>query len=634
MMLYTAATLLVWLSAAVAAAHWPALQGPLDHLLAWFVSVLTLITGSTLLLGLAGRLTVGWLLGLHVVLALGLCGFHWWTRRHQPPQPPMDGLTINERIAGALEQPWLWLPLLGWQGALLWSLVVGLNVPPFGWDALSYHMPPAVWWLQEGRIYPVPSEFTFGQAYPQGMSLLILWQLAFLATDHLVNLLQLPFAIMGGAAAYALTREVGVGRRWALWSSLFWGLTPLVVEQTLVPYTDVAVAALTLTALYFVLRFWRHSQSGTGHLWAAGCAVGLLLGIKANTFLVLGLAALLALAPLQRSRGKYVRSLWGRALALAVPSLLLAGYWYVRNLVRYRNPIYPVAVKLLGFTLFPGPRTVASLVTVTPDQTPWQTLMKGLREEIVTYSYDSPNGGFGSVFTCLGLAAVAAALVHGIQRKRWRLVTVLSFGILLFLLQPVKYPRYVLHLPALAGLSFGYCLHRLFRQAGRHLLQGAAAVLLLYTLFLIPFQPQLSSEDLWQVGTAEVAGKPLWSGSFGHACHYSFVSTTPHFSHPDNRIAYTGTEFVYPLMGPDRSNQVYHIPPVDYDQWLAELLQRQTTFLLVGRDSNVEHAWAQAHPEIFVPWAREWPVTIYLIRSKEPRNQMLLELVPDQEVTE
>lgn len=632
MMLYVAATLLVWLSAATAAARWPTLEGPLDRLLAWFLMVPTLITATTLLLGLVGWLTPGRLLVLNAVLALVLGGTALWSRWRNPRRLAADRLQFGDQLAGAVRQPWFWPLIVGWMCTLLWSLFMGLKVPPFGWDALSYHIPPAVWWLQEGRIYPVPSEFTFGYAYPQGMSLLILWQLAFTATDHLVNWLQLPFAIMGCVAAYALAREAGVGRSWALWASLFWGLAPLVVEQTLVPYTDVAIAALTLTALYFVLRFWRRSRNGAGHLWLAGCAVALMLGIKANAFLTLGLVALLALAPLRRNRRRYIKELVWRALALAVPSLLLASYWYIRNLVLYHNPIYPVAVKVLGIPIFPGPRTVASLITVTPGQTPWETLLKGLREAIVTYSYDSPTGGFGAVFTCLGLAALAGALIHGFQRRRWRLAAVLSVGLLLFLMQPVKYPRYVLYLPALAGLAFGYCLQHLFGRTGRRLLQGAAAAMLLYTLFLVPYQPQLSAEDIWQVGTAEASGEPLWAGSFGHARHYGFVATTPHLAHPESRIAYTGTEFVYPLMGPNRSSRVYHIPPVNYDQWLAELLERQTTFLIVGRDWTVEQGWAQQHPEIFIRWARQWPFTVYLIRSDEPRNQMLLQLVQTEGV--
>ena len=632
MMLYVAATLLVWLSAAAAAALWPTLEGHLDRLLAWFLMVPVLITATTLALGLVGWLTPLRLLVLHAVLALVLGAAAWWGRRRRPPAEADDRPQLGDQIAGALRQPWLWPLIAGWLATLAWSLFMGLKVPPFGWDALSYHIPPAVWWLQEGRIYPVPSEFTFGYAYPQGMSLLILWQLAFTATDHLVNLLQLPFAIMGAVAAYALAREVGIGRSWAIWASAFWGLAPLVVEQTLVPYNDVAIAALTLTALYFVLRFWRRCRIGTGHLWLAGCAVGLMLGIKANAFLVLGLIVILALVPLRRSPRRYIKDLGWRALALAVPSLLLASYWYIRNLVLYHNPIYPVAVKLLGITILPGPRTVTSLITVTPDQTPWETLLKGLREAIVTYSYDSPNGGFGAVFTCLGLAALAGALIHGIRSRRWRLVTVLCFGLLLYLLQPVKYPRYVLYLPALGGLAFGYCLQHLFGRTGRHLLQGAAAALLLYTLFLVPYQPQLSAEDIWQVGTAEASRQPLWAGSFGHARHYGFVATTPHLSHPDNRIAYTGTEFVYPLMGPDRSSRVYHIPPADYDQWVAELLKRRTTFLIVGRDWTIEQRWAQQHPEAFVQWAREWPFTVYLIRSDEPRNQLLLQFAPTEGV--
>jgi 4-amino-4-deoxy-L-arabinose transferase-like glycosyltransferase len=632
--IYIVATALACAGAWLAVVRWPGLQGALDRAIAWLLLIPTLLTAVTLGLGLLGLLTPKALLAAHLAVAVAAAAYWWWTRpagRTGAGETRPFGVRWRLLWQPLRSQPWLWPVWLGWAAAMAWAVFVALAIPPYGWDGLSYHLPPAVWWLQDHRISPAPSQFVFGYAYPQGMSLLLIWQIAFTATDHLVNVVQVPFVLLGLVAAYGLAREAGLGRPWALWAAAFWATTPLVLAQSTVPYNDTAIAALTVTALYWVLRAWRlgsGQSGGQSRRWAlvslAGCAVALLTGIKANGFLTVGLVGLLALLPWPRERRRWLPHAVGAAIAIGVPCLLLAGYWYIRNLVLYHNPIYPVAVNLLGHTIFPGTRSVAQLINNTPGQTPWQTFVLALQEAAARYSYDSTQAGYGPVFTCLGLGAMAAALLDGARRRRWRLVAVLAVGLILLVLQPFKYPRYVLHLPVVAGIGFGYVMQRLTARPLRHLFQAVAAGMALFTLFLIPAQPQLSAEDLWQVRTARAEGRPLQVTEFGHSRHYYFFPQTPGLFDPANRIAFTELEFVYPLQGRDEMNVTYYIPPTSYEQWLHEVMAKRTTFLFVARDKAVEKQWAAGHPEVFVPWARVWPVTVYLVRSDEPRNRALL----------
>jgi 4-amino-4-deoxy-L-arabinose transferase-like glycosyltransferase len=622
---YIAATAFACAGAWLVAARWPGLSGALDRAIAWLLLVPTLVTLVILVLGLAGLLTPVALLVAQAVVTAGAAAYWWLTRSRGTGQEHSVRDTWHRLWQPLRRQPWLWPVWLAGAAALAWTTFVGLAVPPYGWDGLSYHLPPAVWWLQAHRIYSVPSQFVFGYAYPQGMSLLLLWQLAFTATDHLVNIVQAPFFLLGLFAAYGLAREVGLGRSWALWAPAFWATAPLVLAQATVPYNDMAIAALTLTGFYFALRAGRPGSRRRALVWLAGCAVALLVGIKANGFLTVGLVGLLTLFPWPRERRRWLTHAIGAAVAIGVPCLVLAGYWYIRNLVLYHNPIYPVAVHLLGHTIFPGTSSVSGLINNTPGQTPWQTFGLALREHAAWYAYDSTQAGFGPLFTCLGLGAMAAALLDSVRRRRWRLAAVVALGLVLLVLQPFKYPRYVLYLPVIAGLSFGYVMQRLTARPLRHVFQAAAVGLALFTLFLLPAQPQLNAEDLWQVKTARAAGRPLQLTEFGHARHYNFLPGLPGLFEPGNRIAFTELEFVYPLQGRDQVNEAYFVPPTDYGQWLAQILEKRTTFLFVARDKAREKQWAAAHPETFVPWARVWPVTIYLVRSDEPRNQALLQ---------
>jgi len=617
--LYLVATILVAMAAANVTVLWPGLPGRLERVLLWIAMVPGLITLVALLLGFAGLLTPTAMLLAHGAIAIA-SGVVAWRRGNLALRLPSP----KQEAGRALRSPWLWPLLLGGAAVIAWQVYVGLRIPPFGWDALSYHLPPAVWWLQAERIYSVPTQFTFGYAYPQGWSLLLLWQLAFTATDHLVNVTALPFVLFGTLAAYGLAREMGIGKRWAPWAGAFWALTPLVLEQLTVPYNDVAVGALTLGVFYFILRFWRSGGRSTGPLWVVGLLVGLILGTKPNGFLVLAFACVLMLFPRVQNWRSYISAVVGRGLCAGIPALALAGFWYIRNLVLYHNPLFPAKVSLLGHVIFPGPRTIKNLINMTPTQTKLQNLGLSLNEHLLRYTFDSPTGGLGPVFTCLGGAALVAMVVHAVTTRRWRLLAVTLAGGAIFLLQPFWYLRYSLFLPALAGVAFAYVLQRLARRRWRPWLQAAAVALLLYPLALVPFQPQTSAETLWQVDTAIAEGRRLSSAEFGLARDYAFVDSMPNLDHPANRIAYTEGRFVYPLFGRNRDRVVYYVPATTYDGWVSALLKERTTFLIIGADDAIEAAWAKSNPDRFVPWGRSWPYAVYLIRSDEPRNQELL----------
>ncbi|MDB4894201.1 MAG: hypothetical protein JWN15_463 [Firmicutes bacterium] len=629
-MYYIIATSVVMAAAACLAALWPSLKGKFDRILAWFILIPALMIIVSLALGLAGRLTPSAMLFAHVTILVVVI-VPWWQRRvagHSRAVatplrgPSIDGRTAPTRVRwGPGARPWLWLLGVVSAIALGWMVYAGLLMPPFGSDSLAYHLPPAVWWLQAGRIYPAPTQFTFGYGYPQGMSLLMLWQLAYTATDHLVNIVQVPFVVLGVLASYGLAREAGVGRPWAWWAGAFFGLTPIVLEQAVVPYTDVAVAALTLAALYLTLRF-RRSGAG-GYLWLAGVAVGLIVSIKANGVLVAAIVGLLALVPARRHKPLH-RTIGLAILALGVPALCLGGYWYIRNLVLYDNPLFPAAVTVLGRTIFPGPRTIQNLLNVTPGQTPWQSFALALQDHSHWYTYDPPNGGFGPVFTILGIGAMVAAGLHALVTRRWWVVVQFGAGMLLLVLQPFKYPRYVLFLPALGGVGFAYVLQRMAGRHTRQFLQAAAAGLMLFTLLAVPYQPQLSAETFQQVRSDVAAGRPPSAATFGLARDYAFIDTIPELNHPDNRIAYTEAGYVYALMGRNRSNRVYYVPATSADEWLRKLKDAQTTFVIIGDDRATELRWIKQHPQDFVLWTRIWPYTIYVLRSDLPRNQALI----------
>jgi hypothetical protein len=82
--------------------------------------------------------------------------------------------------------------------------------------------------------------------------------------------------------------------------------------------------------------------------WRIGAALGLLLAMKYTALFALPALLLLVDAPF--------RAGWGgrRYAVVAGVVVLIAGPWYVRNLMLTGNPLYPVDVKVFGVTIFKG----------------------------------------------------------------------------------------------------------------------------------------------------------------------------------------------------------------------------------------------------------------------------------------
>ncbi|MCK4408686.1 MAG: hypothetical protein KAW67_01285, partial [Candidatus Eisenbacteria sp.] len=122
------------------------------------------------------------------------------------------------------------------------SIVLGLSAPPRGWDVLAYHMPRALSWLQQGNLGNYGSIAAF---YPGNGEIAILLSL-FTGTDRLAPLVQLPFALLGGAALCGLARELGASARAAAVPAIVFFASPMVLFGSALAKNDLMVIGLVL----------------------------------------------------------------------------------------------------------------------------------------------------------------------------------------------------------------------------------------------------------------------------------------------------------------------------------------------------------------------------------------------------
>ncbi len=333
--------------------------------------------------------------------------------------------------------------LLAAAGAVVASVVAARWLPVWQWDALGYHLPYVNFALVARGFDAVPGDMPYVSTYPHHVELLIVALRAMLPDDRLVDLVQIPFALLGAAATAGIARRSGASRSAALASGAAWVVAPAVFLQMPTDYVDVACAAFLLVALHFLFaasQGWPAQPAYTRRaLVAAGLALGLYVGTKPNAPIAGAVLAALLLAVGLRARER-------AATAVALVLVVAGGETFFANALRFGNPVWPVQVHLGPITL-PGTEKMQHLLDsgAAAPRLHGSLLSRVVRSWTSLASppvFDMRIGGFGA----LVVAAIPAAAVTLFRRRE-----ALGFGALFatVLAPDPSVARYVLAFPAL-----------------------------------------------------------------------------------------------------------------------------------------------------------------------------------------
>jgi len=237
--------------------------------------------------------------------------------------------------------------------ALAYELLLALGVPPTNWDSLTYHLARVAAWKQHDGIFWIPNAPTARMNEFQPLAEQeILFLFVATGTTVVYALPQYVAELAILAAVYGASRRLGFGARGSACGAALLASFSLIALEATTAQNDLVSASFSIVAACLLL--------GGGSLEAvlAGLAVGLGIGAKLTTALVLPVLVWLAWSAGRRNLGL---ALGGGALGLAA-----AGVWgFVLNLVHTGNPLghgqgrveNTVSPSLLGTV-----RTVAHLV--------------------------------------------------------------------------------------------------------------------------------------------------------------------------------------------------------------------------------------------------------------------------------
>lgn len=327
----------------------------------------------------------------------------------EPPDPRPDGPASWAFAAVAVGTLVVGVLLKAWNSSV---------TPSEDIDTVTFHLPNVARWIQSGSFWQIDqfNPLLASGNYPQNGDVVFLSVLQAWENDAFARLVNIPFVALAAVAVYALARELRSPRATSvLFAAVFASLPVVSLAAYEGAKTDSIFLATFTAGAVFALRHFRSRDPA--ELVLAGIGLGIALGTKwygiysvPAVLLVWGAATLLA-----KGRGpRLVRD----GAALTGVTFAFGGFWLVRNWVESGDPIFPVAVRIAGVTLWDAPRDFIR-------ECAGYRIVDYLAEPRIWADYILPayrdNYRLGGVLLALGvLGAVVASAVSLVRARRGR----------------------------------------------------------------------------------------------------------------------------------------------------------------------------------------------------------------------
>jgi hypothetical protein len=376
------------------------------------------------------------------------------------------------------------VPAVRWTLAIPFALVFGVQIvgaslkPESSIDGLLYHGPTLANIMSTGSLFGWSSANQYVFYTDLQMVTTALW-LDLTEIVWMEDAVQAPFVPLAALAVYVLSSQTSRYQLTRAWLSSASVVAPVIWAQARVLYVDVAAGALLASGVALLVVGWRTRESSVAVV--AALAFGGAMATKPSAVFAGAVCFGLGILLLMWARSARLYIAYGLAAVLA------AAPFFLRNLVSFGNPFFPVATEvgplrfegIIDSSLFYGaggqPVGVFSLGRIAYFA---QNLWVGMLQGSPRWLYDPREGGFGR--TPLFFAAVLAVFVVVVllmnlarrgawDRSRFRipdlgsLVVLLSAVGITFFTPNVSDSRYVIA-SYLLLCGFGFSLFSILPQ--------------------------------------------------------------------------------------------------------------------------------------------------------------------------
>jgi len=335
---------------------------------------------------------------------------------------------------------------------------INMTYPFPGWDAISYHQPISLLFLQEGRFHDLPGMYQHINTFPKSGELIGAWMLAIAGWTPVLNLVA-PLAWLASVAAtMSLLRNLRATPGESLWLAISSIGTPAVMLALTreASNVDVLFGTMLVIAIAGMVDYCKSSDRSPASLAVCLVALGLSPGIKASGVFVGGAIGLILVGVLVIQRASSARISFVLIAGFTI-TLLISGYWLVTNHVRYGNPIHPISLTFGGSTIIEGEQSLEQYIGSAPElegRTGWSALMTSIRQtDLRPYLWGGRVGAWGWIFCYATLPLWFVGLVVAAWRRHWDLAGLLLLMAILLVATPSSWwARYSLAIIFLAPI--------------------------------------------------------------------------------------------------------------------------------------------------------------------------------------
>ena len=205
---------------------------------------------------------------------------------------------------------WVWLSIAAFGAISIILLLLALKSPPNSSDAMSYHLPRVIYWVQQKNVAFFPTPYLPQIMMPPLAEYFMLHTYLLAGGDRFANLVQW-FGFVGSAIGVAgLAAALGASLRGQMAALLIAATLPNAILQASGAKNELLLALYLVAALRFALA-WRESGAAKDAAWA-GLACGLAVLTKGTAYLFAPF--LLAAAVIPRPRVDWKRAIRGAAV--------------------------------------------------------------------------------------------------------------------------------------------------------------------------------------------------------------------------------------------------------------------------------------------------------------------------------
>jgi glycosyl transferase family 87 len=275
------------------------------------------VVGLTELLSLGHAIgEKGYLLGQLAFAGVAL--LVWSRTQALPPAPRFP--------RGIRRHPLVAVLLVVVTGAVAYQAFVGLGTPPTNWDSLTYHLPRAAQWVQNGALGYVDAAPTQRiNMFPPNAEIAIAYTFALAHGDWLAGGPQLVAELVLLLTIFGTARRLGFTRSSAAFAALLFATFSNIALESVTAQNDLVVASFVAAAAMYIIGREPREQA------LAGLAIGLAVGTKLTA--VFALLPLAVLGVIIWRRRIFPLAAWSVAACAA-----FGAYAYVANLEHTGNP--------------------------------------------------------------------------------------------------------------------------------------------------------------------------------------------------------------------------------------------------------------------------------------------------------